>query len=239
MRPARQAAEIFTFGGRIPAAGGAMVALVVTASLFGALAGEVRAFAALSPAAILEGEIWRLVAWAFVETGPIDLVFAALVLWWLGRDLALGWGGRRFALVYLGLAAGAAATTVILSVLAPGVVPMAGGWLGAWPVLAGLMMAWGLLNPYRQILLYFALPVSGRAIVWITLGGTLLFVLFARSLGAYVPHLAAEGLAVLYVRGLPRLGRLRLPRRRRPGRGRFTVIHVDRDPDEKPPRWLN
>ena len=54
---------------------------------------------------------------------------------------------------------------------------------------------------------------------------------------AFVPHLLAEGIAWLHVSGKGPgqwLRRIRLPRRKR--RGRFEVIHADRDPDR---RWLN
>jgi hypothetical protein len=164
------------------------------------------------------------------------------MLAWLGRDLSLAFGERGFALAYLGLAAGAALVTAALSLLWPALVPRAFPWLGAWPVVAGLTVAWGLLHPDRQILFNLVLPVTGRALVWVTVGGTLLFILFSRSVGAFVPHLAAEGLMALYLRW----PRWRRRVRRRPGlldrfrRGRFEVVHADRDPDAPDkPRWLN
>jgi hypothetical protein len=103
--------------------------------------------------------------------------------------------------------------------------------------LDALVIAWGLNHPFRQILLFFAVPVSGQALVWVTLGGTLLFALFT-GVGAFVPHLLAEGIAWLHVSGKGPgqwLRRIRLPRRKKKY-GRFEVIHADRDPDR---RWLN
>lgn len=243
MRPARRLGESLTFGGRVPAAVGLLLVLVVAGSIAGALLDGVRTLTLFTPAAILQGQAWRLVTWAFVETQPIDLVFAALMVYWLGRDLSFSFGERGLILAFLGLAAGAAVVTTLLSLAWPSLVPGAAAWLGAWPVIAALTLGWGLLFPDRQILFYMVLPVTGRTLVWVTLGGTLLFILFSRNVGGYVPHLAAEGLMALYLRW-PR-GRRR-PRGPRTGfldrfrRGRFKVIHVERDPDaDKKPRWIN
>jgi hypothetical protein len=99
-----------------------------------------------------------------------------------------------------------------------------------------LVVAWGLNHPFRQILLFFAVPVSGKTLVLVTVGGTVLFALFT-GVGAFVPHLLAEGIAWVHASGKGPgqwLRRIRLPRRR--GRGRFEVVHADRDPDR---RWLN
>jgi membrane associated rhomboid family serine protease len=243
MRSARRLGESLTFGGRVPSVVGLLLVLVVAASIAGALLDGVRALTAFTPASILQGQAWRLVTWTFVETQPIDLVFAALMIYWLGRDLSFELGERGLVLAYLGLSAGSAAATTLLSLVWPSLLPGSAAWLGAWPVIAALSLGWGLLFPDRQILFYMVLPVTGRVLVWVTLGGTFLFILFSRSVGAYVPHLAAEGLMALYLRW-PR-GR-RSSRRPRSGffdrfrRGRFKVIHVDRDPDSgDKPRWLN
>ncbi len=243
MRSARHLGESLTFGGRVPAATGLLLVLVVGGSIAGALLDGVRAMAAFAPVALLDGQVWRLVAWAFVETQPIDLVFAALMIWWLGRDLTSSFGERGLVLAWLGLAAGAALVTTLLSLAWPSFVPGAAPLLGAWPIITALTLGWGMLYPDRQILFYMVLPVTGRALVWVTLGGTLLFILFSRSVGHFVPHLAAEGLMALYLRW-PRFRRR--SRGPRPGlldrfrRGRFRVIHADRDPDAgDKPRWLN
>ena len=98
------------------------------------------------------------------------------------------------------------------------------------------MVAWALCFPDRRLLFMFALPVSGRALLWLTVGGTALYAAFY-GLAPYLPHLLAEGLAALWLRG-PRARLPRLPRwlrRRRP----FEVIHADRDPDAGRPRWMN
>jgi membrane associated rhomboid family serine protease len=230
--------QALTLGGRVPPAVGGLIAATVITSLVAVVGSRnglpLLELCLLSPEAVLRGEVWRLVTWVLLETDPLNLLFGALVLYWFGRDLAGTWGERRFLAAYLGVAAVAGAVTTLLALAWPAL--RGGAWTGLWPAADGLVVAWALLFPFRQILLFFALPVSGRALLWVTVGGTLLFALF-HGVAAFVPHLLAEGAMWLHASGHGPgrwLRRIRLPRRR--GRGRFEVIHVDRDPDRK---WMN
>jgi membrane associated rhomboid family serine protease len=230
--------SLLTLGGRVPPVVGGLIAATVLTSLVSVVGSRnglpLLSLLAFSPQAVLQGQVWRLVTWVLLETDPLNLLFGALVLFWFGRDLAEAWGERRFLVVYLGVAAVAAAATTLLSLAWPAL--RGSVWTGLWPAADGLVVAWALLFPFRQILLFFALPVSGRALLWFTIGATVLYALFA-GVAAFVPHLLAEGAMWLHASGLGPgrwLRKIRWPRRR--GRGRFEVIHVDRDPDRK---WLN
>jgi membrane associated rhomboid family serine protease len=233
-----RAGNPFAFGGRVPPEVGGVIVATVVVSLAGAVAEQVgfplRALLVLQPAAVWGGEVWRLFTWVLVEESPLNLLFGGLVLYWFGRDLVEAWGGRRFLATYFAIPALAAAAACLLSLAWPRL--EASIFSGFWVALNALIVAWGLSYPFRQILLFFALPVSGQALVWITVGGTVLFALFT-GVGSFVPHLLAEGIAWLHVSGKGPgrwLRTIRLPRRKR--RGRFEVIHADRDPDRT---WLN
>ena len=224
----------------MPAAVGGLIAATVVVSLV-AVVGErnglpLLRLAALEPREVWSGEVWRLVTWVLVEDSPLNLLFGGLMLYWFGRDLVEAWGERRFLVTYFAIPAVAGILAALLALAWPGL--GAYRFSGFWVALGALVVAWGLLHPFRQILLFFAVPVSGQALVWITLGGTVFFALFALpAVGAFVPHLLAQGIAWVHVSGKGPgrwLRRIRLPRRKR--RGRFEVIHVDRDPDR---RWLN
>ena len=239
MTAARRLGSGLTFGGRMPASVGGLIAATVAASLVGVV-GERNGFplvrlCLLEPRSVVHGEVWRVVTWVFFERDPLGLLFGGLVLYWAGRDLCEAWGERRFLLFYLGTAAAAGlATTAVAALLWPSLYGMA--WIGLWPAVDALVIAWALLFPFRQILLFFALPVSGRSLLWFTVGGTALYAVFS-GLPPFLPHFFAEGAAYLYASGRgPRgwLRRVKVPRfgKKRP----FTVIHVDRDPDR---RWLN
>ena len=233
-----RAGNPLSFGGRVPAAVDGLIVATVVVSLVAAVGGRsglgLQQLLLLDTGAVWRGEVWRLVTWVLVEGDPVNLLFGGLVLYWFGRDLVEAWGERRFLATYFAVPAVAGVLASLLALAWPGL--GAYRFSGFWVALNALVVAWGLNHPFRQILLFFAVPVSGKALVWITVGGTALFALFT-GVGAFVPHLLAEGVAWLHVSGKGPgqwLRRIRLPRRKR--RGRFEVIHADRDPDR---RWLN
>ncbi len=231
--------EVLTFGGRVPSTVGILIVAQVAASLLGALGrgyGLVD-LAALVPALVWRGEVWRLVTWVFFETDPLSLVFGALTLFWFGRDLCNAWGPRRFLFTFFGLAVAASLATSLIALAWPALLGY--GWTGSWPVVTALIVAWAMIFPERQILFMLALPVSGRALLWLTLGGTLLYAVFGR-LHAYVPHLAAQSLMVLYTRGYSLRGlwqSLRIKSYERRARRRASHLKVVKKED--PPRWMN
>ncbi len=239
MRRTRSIAEAFTFGGRVPATVGALIAAIVVASLLGALGrghGLVET-AALVPAFVWEGQVWRLVTWVFFETDPLSLLFGGLTLYWFGRDLCFAWGARRFLVTFFGLAVVAGAVTCALGRLAwPAL--YASAWTGSWPVISALIIGWAMIFPERQILFMLALPVSGRALLWLTLGGTVLYALFG-SLHTYVPHLTAQLAMIAYARGWSLRGlwqSLRIKQYERRARRRASHLKVVK---KDPPRWMN
>lgn len=229
--------DMLTFGGRVPAAVGGLIAVIVVASIFGALgrkAGVVE-MAMFAPAYVLRGEVWRLVTWVFFENDPFSLIFGGLTLYWFGRDLCHAWGTRRFLVTYFVLAVVVASATCLVALVWHAV----GGayWTGSWPVILGLTVAWAMIFPERQILFMFALPVSGQALLWLTLGGTVLWAIFG-SPHMFVPHLLAELAMVAYGRGWSLRGlwqSFRMSRFERQARRRASHLKVVKKPDQ----WMN
>ena len=241
MRSNRSLADLFTFGGRIPVTVGALIVAIVGASLIGAL-GRGYGFlygAALIPELVWRGQLWRLVTWVFFETDPLSLLFGALTLYWFGRDLCHAWGARRFLTTFFGIAVAAAAVTSLVARFAWPPLMTGMPWTGSWPVITALIVAWAMIFPERQILFMMALPMSGRALLWVTLGGTLLYAVFG-GIGAYVPHIAAQLLMLVYVRGWSLRGfwqSIRIKGYERRARRRASHLKVVRKQD--PPRWMN
>jgi membrane associated rhomboid family serine protease len=192
----------------------------------------------LQPERVLRGELWRLVSWTFLELSPLGLIFACLLLAWLGRDLSASWGYWRFVGVYLGFAAAVAAATCLVGLLLPGV--RGQSYATAWAMGDAILIAWATHFPTRQILLYFVLPIGGRNLIVLTIAGTLLFALFSHPV-YYVPHFLAIGMMLVFAR-YPALDllwmRLRLLAMRRRSTRRNSSLHVVRD-DEKSPRWYH
>jgi membrane associated rhomboid family serine protease len=239
MRAARSIGDVFSFGGRVPPTVGGLISAIVVASLLGALGhgyGLVDA-AALVPAYVWRGQVWRLVTWVFFETDPLSLLFGGLTLYWFGRDLCFAWGARRFLATFFGIAVGAAVVTCLLGQFVWPTL-LGAGWTGSWPVISALIVAWAMIFPERQILFMMALPISGRALLWLTLGGTLLYAIFGR-LFLYVPHLTAQLLMIAYARGWSLRGfwqSLRIKQYERRARRRASHLKVVK---KDPPRWMN
>ena len=182
----------------------APVALLIGATLVASiLAAQVRGVAlagVLVPSLVGQGQVSRLLTWVLFEQDPLSLIFAGLALFWFGNDLARVWGPGRFLAAYFGLAGAAAVVTCLLAIVWPalGMTPYA----GPWAVVDGLIIAWALSFPTRNIFVYFVLPLSGRNLIYAALGGTLLFGLLG-GIGRFVPHFAAQLLTLAVLRGAP------------------------------------
>ncbi len=230
--------QLLTFGGRVPSVVGALIALLVLSSLAGALQPSLRSAAVLVPVAVWEGQLWRVLTYPFFESDPLSLVFGAMMLFWFGRDLSYAWGPRRFLITFLAFTAAAGVVTCLVARVWPAV--WAHPYLGIWPVADAMVVAWAMIFPDRQILLYFALPVSGSTLLYLTVGGTLLYAIFG-GLVSFVPHLAAEAMMLVFARGYSLRGlfqtvRIRSQERRARRRARHLKV-VDKESD--PPRWMN
>jgi membrane associated rhomboid family serine protease len=230
-----------------------MVYIVVTlaasiAAVVGARNGVgIAEWCALIPSAVLRGQAWRLFTWIFFEVQhPMNLVFACLSYYWFGSDLAYRWGAARFVAYTLGLAALVGGLTCTVAVLAPDVV--ASAYLTSWPLQDAIIILWATYFPSRQMRLYMVLPVNGRALITITVLGTVLYSLYA-GFAAFVPHFLAEGIALVALR-LPSPRTWWIERKLRGMEQRRQKSHlrvVPRDAeigdDDKPEppggRWLN
>jgi membrane associated rhomboid family serine protease len=219
----------------MPAVIGVLIAITVVASILGALL-PIVSHAALVPAEVTRGQLWRLMTWVFFEGDPIALLFACLLLYWFGRDLSWAWGARRFVLSYLGL-------TVLVGAITTGIGLLLGPpasvfpYVTSWPLAEAMTIAWATLYPDRQIMAYFVVPMSGKNLIYFTVGLTLLFGIF-KGLQPLVPHFAAEGVTLLYMGAGRRLWmRLQLKLHDRARRRHLHVVGTKTKSGPGP--WLN
>lgn len=248
-RPHRPAAlgSVLTFGGRVPQSIGLIIALLVISTIAGWLTGQ-SGLAALDPASLIGGELWRLVTWAFVQPrgDAFGLLFGGYVIWQMGQQLAYAWGERRFLARFLGLAIGASLGATALALLwAPANVPH----LGIWPVANALLLSWALLHPEAQVSLMFVLPVTGRTFGLLIVFGTALYGIASGGipgLGAFAPHFTALAIAYVLSRGVS-TRRFRMGVKdwwaerafQRRSRHLKVVKKKEKDVKDEPPRWVN
>ncbi len=192
-------------------------ALLAFAERFGVPA---LSLALLSPALAVQGQIWRLVTWAFFEADGQNLVFGSLMLGVFGRDLAALWGGPRYLVVCLGVAVGTGILTSLLGLVWADV--GRARYLSIWPLADALIVAWALLFPNRTILFMLMLPAAGKNLLYLTAGMTGLFAVMY-GFSNFAPHILGMALMFAYIRGGTalaaqlKLNRLLAPKRGNPG----------------------
>ena len=189
----------------------------------------------LDTAKVMQGEVWRLLTYAFLHspTSIWHIVFNMLFLWWFGSDVETIYGSKEFLAIYL------------VSALAGGVV-FEGFWLlgggketlfclGASGAVTAVMVLCACHFPTRIILLFFVIPVP----IW-------LFVIFQvvqdvfgllggpKNEVAVSVHLAGAGFAFAYYRAhwrlLSFLPDLRLQAAR--SRPRLRVFRGEEEPSQ-------
>ena len=127
----------------------------------------------LSTPKVLQGEVWRLLTYAFIHDPTIwqHIVFNMLFLYWFGKDVEDLYGPREFLAFYLvsALIGGVVFQAMAMVQAQPGLC------LGASGAVTAVMVLCALHFPNRIILLFFFLPVP----IW-------LFVIFEVAQDAFV-----------------------------------------------------
>ena len=195
----------------------------------------------LVPEDVVErGRIWELFTYLFVHS-PTDLMhilFNMLTVWMFGVDLERRWGSRGFTKYYFVTGVGAGLSMVLVSLIpwAPVHSVYQAVTFGASGAVYGLLFAWALLFPDRQILFMFFFPLPSR--IFVLIMGLIAFISAIGASGGPVAHLAhLGGLLVgwIYLKGPTdlrlelkyRLTKWRMDRMRR----KFNVHRGGRDDD--------
>ncbi len=195
----------------------------------------------LAPSDVIEhGRVWELVTYLFVHS-PNDLMhilFNMLAVWMFGVDLERRWGSRGFTNYYFITGVGAGVSMVLASLIpwAPLHAAYDVPTIGASGAVYGILFAWALLFPDRQILFMFFFPLPSRVFVFIM--GAIAFISALGASGGPVANLAhLGGLLVgwLYLKGPTdlrlelkyRMTKWRMDRMRR----KFNVHRGGRDDD--------
>ncbi len=121
----------------------------------------------LAPRAVFEQlQVWRLVTYLFIhDSGSFThILFNMLALWMFGVDLERRWGTQGFVRYYAITGVGAGIGTAMISLLpfaaTRGI--YAATTIGASGAIYGLLLAWALLFPHRNILFMFIFPLPAR-----------------------------------------------------------------------------
>lgn len=177
---------------------------------------------ALVPAAVLHGEVWRLLTYALLHdpVSATGVLFTVLSLWLLGAPMERAWGARRMALV-------AAGATLVGAVAVVGVgfadsTVFTRTTVGPAAFDAALLAAWCLAQGRQPVSFFGLVSMRGRDLLAVSVVITLVGLLLQRS-GSSVAALAGVAVGA----GVHRLGARReqanTPSSRRGG-SKFRVI---------------
>jgi membrane associated rhomboid family serine protease len=204
-RPASPYASSFSFGPgplspTLKALIGANVAMFVLTLLMPGLIDDL----GLVPTLVLhQGWVWQLATYMFLHGGIFHIVFNMLALWMFGTELERIWGSRYFLKFYFVTGIGAAALTVMFSLL-----PFAFAHqvqrsviIGASGAIYALLLAYALYFPDRPIYMYMLFPIPAKVFVAI-MGGIAFLSSLSESGGtANATHLGGLIIGYLFLKG--------------------------------------
>ena len=104
----------------------------------------------LDRSALLMGQIWRVITFVFVPFsggGPLSVILGIYFTWFIGTALEKEWGDFRFNLYLL------------LGMLGAVLACLCTGWADTYCLSLSLLLAFAMLYPEVQLLLFFVIPI--------------------------------------------------------------------------------
>ncbi len=118
--------------------------------------GNFLSFFSYTLSGLLHGQVWRLITFVLIpeSTSPFYLLITCYFYYWIGSTLERQWGTAKFTTYYL--------SGMLLTVLGASIVSLITGYnipvYGANYVNFAMFMAFALLYPDTQVLLFFIIP---------------------------------------------------------------------------------
>ncbi|MCZ6695061.1 MAG: rhomboid family intramembrane serine protease [Acidobacteria bacterium] len=180
----------------------------------------------LTPKDVIEGPyLWQLVTYMFLHstTWLSHLLLNMLMLWMFGTELEKVWGKKLFLKYYFICGIGAGIACMFFYELPT---------IGASGAVFGVMLAYALTFPNRQILFWFIFPMRAISFVLLCTGIQLFSLLSMQDGVAYSAHLGGMLTGYLYLKRVWRVRQFWRDMRWRMRRRRFRVM---RDDDKRYP----
>ncbi len=115
---------------------------------------------------INEFKLWQVFTYMFLHGGWMHILFNLLALWMFAGDLEELWGGRIFLRYYIFCGIGAGLFIAMMNYITAeqyGIssrMPYMPTTIGASGAIYGILLAYGLTWPNREVLIYFLFPVK-------------------------------------------------------------------------------
>ncbi len=184
---------------------GANIVVFVLQNIFDLSSGPgfVARFFAFHHDSLQSGMLWTPITYSFLHsTGsalPLHLVFNMIVIYFFGKTAIASLGQKRFLQLYFG--------AVLLGGFfwfAASFVSGAGSVIGASAAASALLIFFACLNPDREMLLFFVIPVKPRYLAYFLVGLAILGLVFQELFAtggkavAHSAHLGGMLFAFLY-----------------------------------------
>jgi membrane associated rhomboid family serine protease len=157
----------------------------------------------LDGAAVLRGEVWRLLTYAFLHSlqNPWHILINMLLLWWLGSAVEDLYGRKEFLAVYL--------TGALFGGLAFFVTKPGGICVGASGAVSAVAVIFACHYPFRTVLLFFVIPMPMWLLVTLFVAQDLIVLLLrVDTQVAVAGHLGGAAFGFLYYKSEIRLTNL-------------------------------
>ena len=160
------------------------------------------------------GRVWQLFTYMFLHGGIWHLAFNMFMLWMFGASIEARWGSRDFLTYFVVCGVGGALASWITGPTSA--IPV----IGASGAVLGLLVAYTLMYPDRQVLIWFLFPIKMKYLIWVLVAIDLIGVFGGSRDGtAHFAHLGGMATGFLFLKQDWRLGafgrKLRAKRARR------------------------
>ena len=174
-----------------------IVVFVVTSAGDKFMGTNLMSWLSLSAYGVFHGRIWQFITYSFLHSDVMQLVLNLLVLAFVGSDIEALWGTRKFLTYYAFCTIMAGLCFLLLQGVSAtgGFVPLTGATAGIY----GLLLAYGILFPDREMLFMMLLPMKAKQFVWVLAGMEFLQALFSPTQGAMVAVASLSGMGAGFI----------------------------------------
>jgi len=150
-------------------------------------------FLGLRPAAVIHnGYIWQLVTYMFPHGDGFHFFFNMYAVMLFGMSVEQTWGSKKFLGYYFFTGIGAGISIFIINYFIIGGYAAVNPTIGASGAVFGLLLAFGILFPDAQLLLFFVLPIRAKYLV-VLYGGIELYLMISSGGGGGISHVGHLG----------------------------------------------
>ncbi len=176
---------------------GVFVVEAVIDQFFG---GNIKGWLALIPLEVLSGKIWQVFTYGFLHADVMHLVLNMMVLVFVGSDIEAIWGRRKMLTYYFYCTTMAGLFYLVMQLLMNNPLYLGLPMVGASGGIYGLLLAYGILFPDREMLFMMFLPMKAKQFIWVIAGIEFLQTLYSgQGRLSAIAHLSGMGAGFLFM----------------------------------------